>query len=307
MSEHRAFYPIATMCRLLGVSTSGYYAWLDREPSARTRANEQLLERIRTIHTRSRQTYGSPRVHAELNDGVQDPWLRVGRKRVARLMREAGLLGASRRKGCWTTRRDRDARPAPDLVQREFAAQGPDRLWVADVTYIPTWAGFLFLAVVLDTFSRRIVGWTMANHLKTELVLEALNMALWRRRPKDVIHHSDQGCQYTSIAFGSRCREAGVRPSMGSVGDAYDNAMCESFFATLECELLDRRRFPTQNEARIAVFDFIEGWYNTHRRHSALDYASPINYERRHAATFSGPVPENGFPGSPQSPDLGSP
>jgi putative transposase len=245
-----------------------------------------------------------PRVHAELKaEGTQ-----VGRKRVARLMRQAGLAGASRRKGCWTTIRDRDARPAPDLVQRQFTAEGPDRLWVADATYIPTWAGFLYLAVVLDAFSRRIVGWAMANHLRTELMLEALNMAVGRRRPSTaVIHHSDQGCQYTSIAFGARCREAGVRPSMGSVGDAYDNAMCESFFATVECELLDRHRFASQAEARIAVFDFIEGWYNTHRRHSALDYESPIDYERRHATEISTSAPKTGFVGASYSHDLGSP
>src|SRR5439155_16084014 len=291
MSAHQAEHRITTMSRLLGVSSSGYYAWKLREPSARTRSNEQLLEHLRTIHVKSRETYGAPRMHAEL----KDEGLAVGHNRVARLMRHAGLVGASRRKGCWTTRRDKNAQPAPDLVRREFVADAPDRLWVADITYIPTWAGFLFLAVVLDAFSRRIVGWAMANHLKTELVLEALNMAVGRRRPNDVIHHSDQGCQYTSIAFGSRCREAGVRPSMGSVGDAYDNAMCESFFATLECELLDRQRFPSQTEARIAVFDFIEGWYNTHRRHSALDYASPIDYERRHAALIPVAAPENGF------------
>jgi len=302
MSEHQAVHPIAIMCRMLGVSTSGYYAWLERPPSARATSDAALLERIRAIHAKSRATYGMPRVHAELTaEGA-----RVGRKRVGRLMRTAGLQGASRRKGCWTTRRDRDARPAPDLVQRAFAAQGPDRLWVADITYVPTWAGFLFLAVVLDAFSRRIVGWAMANHLRTELVLEALDMAVWRRRPDAVIHHSDQGCQYTSIAFGSRCREAGVRPSMGSRGDCFDNAMCESFFATLECELLDRRRFPTQAEARLAVFDFIEGWYNTQRRHSALDYDSPIDYERRHEGARQAPPAENGFAGRPQSHDLGS-
>ncbi len=175
------------------------------------------------------------------------------------------------------------ARPAPDLVERQFEAAGPDRLWVADITYVPTWAGFLYLAVVLDAWSRRVIGWAMETHLRTELVLAALDMALAQRRPADVIHHSDQGCQYTSVAFGKRCREAGVRPSMGSVGDAYDNALCESFFATLECERLDRRRFRTQAEARLAVFDFIEGWYNPRRRHSALDYLSPMVYERTHA------------------------
>jgi len=178
--------------------------------------------------------------------------------------------------------------PQEPLPQRRisssgsFTAAGPDRLWVADITYVPTWAGFLFLAVVLEAWSRRIVGWAMDTHLRTDLVLAALDMALTQRRPTAVIHHSDQGCQYTSLAFGGRCREAGVRPSMGSVGDAYDNAMCESFFATLECELLDREPFRTHGAARLAVFDFIEGWYNPRRRHSSLDYLSPMIFERSH-------------------------
>jgi putative transposase len=271
-------YKIATMCRVLEVSTSGYYAWCQRSPSVRAQADAELTSRMSAIHERSRGTYGAPRIHAELEaEGIQ-----VGRKRVARLMRTAGLAGVSRRKWITTTVRDRNARPAPDLVERNFMAPGANRLWVADITYIPTWAGFLYLAVVLDAFSRRIVGWAMETHLRTELVLEALNMALAQRRPAGVIHHSDQGTQYTSIAFGMRCREAGVRPSMGSVGDCFDNAMCESFFATLECELLDRRRFHTPAAARMAAFEFIEGWYNPHRRHSALDYLSPINYERSH-------------------------
>jgi putative transposase len=195
-------------------------------------------------------------------------------------MNAAGLVGVSRRKWMVTTVRDQNAGPAPDLIERNFVALAPNSLWVADITYIPTWAGFLYLAVVLDTFSRRIVGWAMATHLRTELVLEALNMTIGQRRPTAVIHHSDHGSQYTSIAFGQRCRDAGVRPSMGSVGDCFDNAMCESFFATLECELLDRCRFKTQLEARMAIFQFIEGWYNPHRRHSAIDYLSPIDYER---------------------------
>jgi len=276
MRAHRATHAIATMSRVLGVSSSGFHAWCTRPVSARAQTDAALLDQIRAIHTRSRGTYGVPRVHAELAaQGVH-----VGRKRVTRLMAAAGLAGVSRRKGTTTTRRDRDARPAPDLVERDFTAAAPDQLWVADITYIPTWAGFLYLAVVLDAWSRRVVGWAMATHLRTELVLEALNMALTQRRPTAVIHHSDQGCQYTSIAFGQRCREMGVRPSMGSVGDAYDNALCESFFATLECELLDRSRLKTQVEARLAVFEFIEGWYNPHRRHSALNYLSPINYER---------------------------
>ena len=268
------------MCRVLEVSTSGYYAWRKRSPCGRAQRDAELKARIHSIHERSRGTYGRPRVHAELTEAGE----RVAAKRVGRLMREEALAGVSRRRTMTTTLRLADARPAPDLVDRQFVADGPDQLWVADITYIPTWAGFLYLAVVLDVWSRRIVGWAMANHLRTELVLDALDMALGQRRPKAVVHHSDQGCQYTSIAFGLRCREAGVRPSMGSVGDCYDNAMCESFFATLECELLDRRRFAAQAEARLAVFEFIEGWYNPHRRHSALGYLSPVNFERRRPA-----------------------
>jgi putative transposase len=214
--------------------------------------------------------------------------IRVGCKRVARLMTQAGLAGVCRRRFVTTTVKDGD-RQAPDLVERNFTAEAPDRLWVADITYVPTWAGFLYLAVVLDAFSRRIVGWSMATTLAKQLVLDALNMALATRRPRDVIHHSDQGSQYTSIEFGRRCRDAGVRPSMGSVGDAYDNAMCESFFATLECELLDRCRFKTQAEARRAVFEFIEGFYNPRRRHSSIAYLSPIDYERQHHAVAVSP------------------
>jgi putative transposase len=199
-------------------------------------------------------------------------------------MREQRLAGVSRRKGFTTTQRDRDARPAADLVARNFGAERPDQRWVADITYVPTWAGFLFLAVVLDAYRRRVIGWAMAEHLRAELVIEALNMALWRRRPTTVIHHSDQGTQSTSIAFGQRCQEAGVQPSMGSVGDCFDNAMCESFFATLECELIDRHRFRTRHEAQLAIFDFIEDWYNPHRRHSALGYRSPIRFEQGRSA-----------------------
>ena len=276
MSAHQAEYPIATMCRLLGVSPSGYYAWVKRQPSPRAEADTALTVEIRVAHIASHGTYGAPRVHAEL----AAKGIRVGRKRVARLMSQAGLRGASRRRFVTTTVKG-DGRQAPDLVDRNFAAQAPDRLWVADITYIPTWSGFLYLAVVLDAFSRRIVGWSMATTLATQLVLDALNMALATRQPAGVIHHSDQGSQYTSIEFGRRCREAGVRPSMGSVGDAYDNAMCESFFATLECELLCRRRFQAQAAARNVVFEFIEGFYNTRRRHSSIGYLSPVDYERQ--------------------------
>jgi putative transposase len=183
---------------------------------------------------------------------------------------------ASRRKRYGTTQWQANARPAPDLVERDFSAEGPDKLWVADITYIPTWSGWLYLAVVIDAWSRRVVGWAMA---------------IWQRRPQGVIHHSDQGSQYTSLAFGRRCREAGVRPSMGSVGNCFDNALCESFFATLECELLDLETFHSPVEARQAVFAFIEGWYNLHRLHSALGYASPVQFERIHSQRVGSPSP----------------
>src|SRR3954467_1649163 len=278
MSANQASFPIAAMARVLGVSKAGYYAWVQRPPSAHAAADAALLKRIKTVHAGSRQTYGAPRVHADLRRQGE----KHSRKRIARLMREAGLVGASHRHGGpTTTRRNKDDRPAPDLVDRDFSAAGPNQLWVADITYVPTAAGFLYLAVVLDAWSRRIVGWTMANHLRTELVVDALEGAGGRRRPPAVIPPSDQGSQYTSLAFGSRCREAGVRPSMGSVGDAYDNAMCESFFSTLEAELLSRHRFQSQAEARMACFSYIEGWYNPHRRHSALGYLSPVTFERR--------------------------
>lgn len=266
------------MCRATGFSPSGYYAWLKREPSERAKADAVLTERIREIHVEARGTYGVPRVHAVLAAEA----VHVGRKRVARLMKCAGLEGVSRRRKYRSTR-DKDAQTAPDLVDRDFTATHPNQLWVADITYVPTWSGFLYLAVVLDVWSRRIVGWAMSNSLKTAVVLDALNMAVTQRQPRNVVHHSDQGCQYTSISFGLRCREVGVKPSMGSVGDAYDNAMCESFFATLECELLDRRRFKNHAEAEMAIFDFIEGFYNPRRLHSALDYLSPNVYEATHA------------------------
>jgi putative transposase len=277
---NQAVFPVRVMCRLLGVSPSGYYAWRDRAPSARAQANGVLLERIRAIHADSEEAYGAPMIHAELVETGPA----VNRKRVARLMRLHGIVGITRRKHRGTTKRDAGAAPAPDLVERTFVAERPDQLWVADITYVPTWAGFLYLAIVLDVFSRRIVGWAMGTSLATDLVLDALNMAIGQRRPTAVIHHSDQGCQYTSVQFGKRCREVGVRPSTGSVGDAYDNAMAESFFATLECELLDRRRFRSQAEAKMAIFRWIEGWYNPRRRHSSLGRVSPLTYEGRYAA-----------------------
>ena len=287
MKANQAAHSVTTMCRVLGVSAGGYYAWQHRGVSARRRQDEALLEQIRMFNRQSGGSYGAPRILRDLRAAG----VRVGRKRVARLLKQAGLRGVSRRKWPVTTVRAEAARPAPDLVQRAFTATGPNQLWVADITYIPTTMGFLYLAVVLDVWSRRIVGWAMATHLRTSLVVAALEMAVTQRRPQDVIHHSDQGCQYTAIEFGRRCREAHVRPSMGSVGDCYDNAMCESFFATLECELLDRVRLRTPAEARAAVFQFIEGWYNPRRRHSSLDYLSPAEFERRAA---DGPSPAVG-------------
>ena len=278
VKAHQARWPIATQCRVLGVSLSGYYAWRTRPPSKRAKVDADLKKHIKAFHTRSDGTYGAPRIWKDL----MDMGIRVSKKRVARLMREIGICGVSRRKSTQTTVKAQKANKAPDLVKRDFTVATVNKLWVADITYVPTWAGFLYLSVVVDAFSRRVVGWAMATHLQSELVLSALNMALYQRRPQDVIHHSDQGAQYTSIAFGKRCREAGVRPSMGSAGDCYDNAMCESFFATLECELISRRSFRTHKEARLAIFSYIEGWYNPHRRHSSIAYQAPIAYEKLH-------------------------
>lgn len=279
VKAEEANHAVATMCRVLGVSTSGYYAWRNRKPSRRARMDALMTEQIKCIHAASRGTYGAPRVHVELRE---DHGIRCGKKRVARLMRAAGIEGCHRRRRHWTTRRDKDATPAPDLVARNFAAAAPDRLWTADITYVPTWSGFLYLAVVIDAFSRAVVGWSMRADLTADLVVEALEMAIYQRDPDTgVIHHSDQGCQYTSLAFGRRCRDAGIVSSMGSAGDCFDNALTESFFATLECELIDRSVFHNYSEARLAVFDFVECFYNPRRRHSSIDYLSPVAYERR--------------------------
>lgn len=280
MSANQANYRVRQMCRVLGVSASGYYDWRDRQPSRRAMENAILVEQIRVIHAESDGTYGMPRVRAELMSRE----VRVARQRVARLMRCHGIRGVSRRRGyVVTTRRDEKQPVAPDLVSRQFVADAPNQLWVADMTYVPTWAGFIYLAVVVDVWSRRVVGWSIGEEMTAELVLGALNMAVQKRKAKGVIHHSDQGSQYTSLAFGERCRTMGVRPSMGSVGDAYDNAMAESFFATLECELIDRPIWQTKSEARLALFTWIEGWYNPRRRHSGLGYLSPVDFEQRAA------------------------
>jgi putative transposase len=281
VEREKARHAVLRLCHVLGVSPSGYWAWRQRQPSARDRANTQLAEQIRAIHQASRGTYGVPRVHAEL----VATGTRCGHQRVARLMRRVGLVGCHRRRPFHTTQPDPAAEPAPDLVQRTVAASAPNQLWIADITYVPTRLdGFLYLAVILDVCSRRVVGWSMATHLRTELVVGALEMAVWNRRPATgLIHHSDHGGQYTSLQFGERCQAVGIRCSMGSVGDCYDNAMAESFFATLECELLARQTLRTHLEARSALFEYIEVFYNRQRRHSALGYLSPDAYERRWA------------------------
>ena len=264
------------MCRVLGVSPSGYYDWTKRGPLDRDLDDAYLTNEIYDLHVASRGTYGAPRIHEDLIE----LGYKVGRKRVARLMREAGIRGVCRRKSSRTTIRSKTTSQVPDRVQREFWADGPDEIWVADLTYIPTWAGFLFLAVVIDVWSRKVIGWSMATHMRTELVMNALDMAITTRQPVDVIHHSDHGSQYTSLAFGCRCEALGIQLSMGSVGDCYDNAMAESFFASLECELIDRSTFRTTKEARLAVFDYIEGFYNPQRRHSSIGMVSPVRFEQ---------------------------
>jgi putative transposase len=252
---------------MLGVSKSGYYAWRSRPPSNRSREDATLTEKIREIHSRSRQTYGYPRVHAELRSlGV-----RCGRRRVARLMRAAGLGGCMRSKKRRTIRRDPRATPAPDLLHRDFVAAQPNRVWLADITYIPTREGFLYLAFILDTHSRRIVGWSMDSNMRTKLVVAALEMAIWRRKPSaGLVHHSDRGVQYTAISFGKRLEEVGIVPSMGRTGTALDKAMAERFVATLKTELVHRRRFPDREVARSAIFEYLAGFYNRRRLHSAL-------------------------------------
>jgi len=282
IDAEKASYPVTALCRMLGVSKSGYYAWRSRPPSERRRRDALLIEMIRQIHSRSRETYGYPRVHAELRSlGVK-----CARRRVARLMRVEGLWGCVRGKKRRTTRRDPRAAPAPDLLRGDFVAAQPNRVWLADITYIPTREGFLYLAFILDTHSRRIVGWSMDSHMRTELVVDALEMAVWRRKPSaGLVHHSDRGVQYTAISFGKRLEEVGIVPSMGRTGTALDNAMAESFIATLKTELVHRRRFPDREVARSAIFEYLEGFYNRRRLHSALSYQSPMSYEE---ATMKG-------------------
>jgi len=281
-------HAVRQLCRVLGVSRSGYFAWRTRPTATRVRTDRLLTEQIRQIHAHSRQTYGSPRVRAALRERGEA----VGRRRVARLMRRAGLRGVrGQRRRVRTTVADPRATPAPDRVGRAFAPAaigGTDRLWLADISYIPTREGWLYLAIILDGFSRRVVGWAMADHLRTDLVLAALHLALQRRRPAvGLIHHSDRGCQYTSLAFGQHLRASGLVPSTGSVGDCYDNAVAESFFASLKVELVDRHDWPTRAAARVAIFEYIEVWYNRQRLHSTLGYVSPVQFENRAQAVIA--------------------
>ena len=279
IAAKRAEHSIQIMCRVLEVSRSGFHAWAKREPSARAVVDRALTERIAEIHADSLKTYGSPRVHAELRleDGVH-----VGRKRVERLMRRADLSGQVKRRRGKTTIRMHGVRTAPDLVERDFSPTAINRLWAADITYIRTWEGWLYLASVMDCYSRRIVGWAIADHLRAELVVDALEMAVARRRPDaGLVHHSDRGSQFTSLIFTRRCRVVAIDVSMGSRGDCFDNAVLESFHASLKKDLIHRRSWPTKAEARTALFEYIEAFYNRRRRHSTLGMLSPLEFENR--------------------------
>jgi putative transposase len=280
IAVEKAHHSVKVMCRVLGVSRAGFYAWERRAPSDRDLADAWLTEKIRGIHEESKGTYGARRVHAELRLAHD---VRVGRKRVERLMALAGISGQPERRRRRTTVRLEGIRGAPDLVERDFNPTAPDRTWSADITYIRTWEGWLYLAHVQDLFSRRIVGWAMTDHLRQELVIDALQMAISRRKPDSgVIHHSDKGSQYTAVLFTGRCKQAWITPSTGSKGDCFDNAVSESFHASLKKELIYRHTWPTRAEARTAVFEYIEGWYNPRRRHSTLGYLSPADYELQH-------------------------
>jgi putative transposase len=277
VSAEEARTPVSVACRLLGVSRSGSYAWAAGAPSDRELSDVWLTERIREIWQRNRQVYGSPRIHAELR---MQYGIRVGRKRVERLMRQAGISGLVDKKRGRTTIRVPGVRVADDLVQRDFRPAAANVLWLADLTYLKTWEGWLYLAAVQDAYSRRIVGWSMADHMRTELVIDALQMGLARRRPEPgLIHHSDQGSQFVALGFGQICAKAGIARSMGSRGDCWDNAVAETFFATLKKELVHRRSWPTRRELTGEIFEYIEGFYNTTRRHSTLGYLSPAQFE----------------------------
>ena len=276
-------FDVTVACRVLKVSRSGYYEWLDRPPSARDREDASLANTIVDIHRDSRCLYGAPRVHAELRLGKG---VRVGRKRVARLLRLTGRRGISHR------HKRRGHRPAAavhqDLVQRRFVAAGPDQLWCTDITEHPTRAGKVYCCAVLDVFTRQVVGWSIADHMRTDLVVDALQMATWRRRPEPgTIVHADRGSQYTSWVFGHRLREAGLLGSMGRVASSVDNSMIESFWSAMQRELLDQTSWETPEQLGSAIFEWIEAWYNPRCRHTALSMLSPIDYEHQWRSTQS--------------------
>ena len=285
IDAEKPHHAVSRLARALGVSRSGYHAWRSRRPSARSVADAALAERIEAIHEATDGIYGAPRIQAEL---AKAHAIRVGRKRVARLMRELGIEGVAAERRPNGKPSGSEAPAAPDLVRRDFTATAPNQLWVADITYVPTWEGWLFLAVVVDAFSRRCVGSSMRNDLQADLVVDALGMAVTRRKPTGgVVHHSDSGSQYTSLAFGATLRDSGVMASMGSRGDAYDNAAAESFMATIKEELIHRRRFKTKDAARLAIFSYVERFYNPVRGHSRLGQMSPVDYELAAAAATS--------------------
>jgi len=272
----QADYPVALLCRVLGMARSGSYAWLRRGVSARAQADQVLTEQIIAIHERSRGTSGTPRIPAELRaSGV-----RCGRKRVARLLQACGRAGHHQRRRARTTVVDPRQPPAPNLIARAFGVAAPNQLWVGDITSVPTWEGWLSLAVLVDACSRRVVGWAMADHLRTELAGAALTMARRTRSPAaGLVHHSDRGCQYTAETYQAVLAAHGLLPSMSRAGDCYDNALAESFLATLKGELIARQPWPTRQAARQAIFAWIEVFSNRQRRHSSLGYVSPVAFE----------------------------
>jgi putative transposase len=276
VDAEKANHPVAVICRAVGVSRSGYYAWLRASLSKRAQRNEQLLVEIRAVHARHRERYGSPRIHHELrNQG-----LRVGRKRVARLMKEDGLRGRPRRRFRRTTDSRHRLPVAPNLLKRNFRTSATNEAWAGDITYVWTSEGWAYLAVLLDLFSRRVVGWALGRSLDRELALNALRMALTRRRPPaGLIHHTDRGCQYASREYRALLHRHGLRCSMSRVGDCYDNAVAESFFATLKKELVHGCAFATRSEAYDALSDYIDNYYNHDRRHSAAGQLSPVQFE----------------------------
>jgi len=277
IEHHRDEFSIVQMCELLAVSSSGFYAWLGSEPSRREQENRGLTEQIRVLHQRSRQTYGSPRIHADLQEMGQ----RVSRKRVARLMREAGIQARRKQGYKSTTKRNEAHAVAPNLLVQDFRAEAVNETWLADITYIDTQEGWLYLAAILDVYSRKIVGWSMSTRLQKQLVEDTFKMAVGRRNiPQGLRHHSDQGSQYTSRDFLKLLTQHGIQVSMSGTGNCYDNAMMESFWATLKTECAIAI-FETRQQARHIIFEYIELWYNRLRRHSALGYLSPEQYEQQ--------------------------